>query len=178
MKTKFTIAFVALTLGASGAQAQNAYVDKITQLCKQALTGQITQNKKLEAHYGKTDIPFGQNSYEGSWQGQPLIVETGKQFGTDLCDVRFPEATPDDYSAAIAELKNLYHKDGEIYDQPNSKFGYRGETWDDAEAISNGIIKDLKLGNSPIASIMLQYARKGFQQTAGRKGMIAIVLGR
>ncbi|KAA5605274.1 hypothetical protein F1188_11950 [Roseospira marina] len=162
---------------ASVAHAEAPYVEGAATLCPAALSGQA-EDAGLAIHEGPIANPFGETAYAGTWNGAPVVVTVGDQFGNALCEVHVPDATADDYAAVQAALVAQYGADGTIYDKPDGAFGYRGETWADSEAVENGTIPELTFGDMPMTMVMIQYAAEPFAQTNDRAGLLLQLMGR
>ncbi|WP_320009036.1 hypothetical protein [Maridesulfovibrio sp.] len=116
--------------------------------------------------------PFGEKVFEKKSDGHTLIVTTGTKFSQKFCELYIPDGTEAEYQAIRAELVQLNNTEGVIYDHPVKGKTYLGEIWSDKEKTDNGNTADLKLSETELSFLFIQYSAVAFQQTQGRTGII------
>lgn len=174
----FTAAVLATSALTSLAHAGNSYVETADKYCEEIMYGALSADESLKNVGAAENVPFGTVAYEGELDGQPVKVVSGVQFGNMFCDVQFETATADDYAAVEAIYKDRFGTEGTVYDRPDGKYGYRGEIWGDSEAMNDGQVDDMKVGDAELSSTFVQFASEPFQQTNNRTGLLISMTGR
>ena len=169
MKTTMTLALVALAMASSNAVAGDSLLDKTNQLCFGSFDGDSLEEMGFTAFQMEKEVPFMTAAYEGEIDGQKALLYTGEQFGEKVCDVNLPEAPIQTYQSVHDVLLDMFGVNGNIYDQPNSEWGYRGEIWADKEAMS-GSIENMEIEGMKLGTVFVQYTQKPFKQTNDRTG--------
>ncbi|MFW5498066.1 MULTISPECIES: hypothetical protein [unclassified Maridesulfovibrio] len=126
----------------------------------------------------KPKNPFGEKVFEKKTDGQTLIVTTGEKFRKAFCELYIPNGSQEDYQAIRAELIKLNKTEGTNYDKTLDGKPYRGEIWGDKETMDNGNTSDLKLGNTKLGSLFIQFSAVKFRQTQDRTGIIIEMMER
>lgn len=172
-----SLLFLSLMYAGAVQAAQDEMFDILPALCAKADDGRL-QQEGFRVKTGKLAHPFGKVQYDGKLGKTPVTVTVGDKFGSPFCELYFPKAPESRFQALRQALRSSIGINGEIYDNPEGGYGYRGELWGDKDATGNGKANDLKFASIKAQFVGIQYASKGFMQTHERAGLMVDVTRR
>lgn len=172
-----SLMLLSLMFAGAAHATQDEMFDIFPTLCAKADDGRL-QQEGFRVKSGKLAHPFGRTEYDGMLGKTPVAVTVGLKFGSPFCELYFPKAPKSRFEALRKALRSSIGIDGEIYDNPEGGYGFRGELWADKGTTGNGKADDLKFASMKAQFVGIQYASKGFMQTHERAGLMIEVVAR